>query len=393
MVGASPPVVTRYSQSGVEAVVLQRLDDWASIRKDWDSLHRRCDRASSVLDYDWLSTWWTAYNAKDNPSGLRIVTVWRDKILIGALPLYLSFERSSLISIRCLRFMSTGEAEFEETCADYLDILCESDEAATCATSAWGAVEQLEWDRLELLNMRRDSSLMSSRPESFRTKVFDRGVCPVAILSGGFNSYLERLSASRRQHFRRLLRAAKRTGLNLELATCETLDAAFEDLIRLHQARWEALGQPGVFSAPRFVGFHRQLIGILFPKGQVILARLRWNGESIAVLYGFRVGDRFEFYQSGISLNRDSQLESPGNIAHLLLMEQLEQSGVAEYDFLRGRSPYKDRLATTMNELVGIEAWRSSVRGVISRNAGSARDFARKVRYAFAPRDRHAPDR
>jgi CelD/BcsL family acetyltransferase involved in cellulose biosynthesis len=60
-------------------------------------------------------------------------------------------------------------------------------------------------------------------------------------------------------------------------------------------------------------------------------------------------------------------LRSPGNLAHLLLMRALTERGVTAYDFLRGSSSYKERLATRKNRLVGVRLWRPTPRATISR--------------------------
>jgi CelD/BcsL family acetyltransferase involved in cellulose biosynthesis len=82
----------------------------------------------------------------------------------------------------------------------------------------------------------------------------------------------------------------------------------------------------------------------------------------VAVLYGFVTTQKFDFYQSGVQRDATGPLRSPGNLAHLLLMRALTKRGVTAYDFLRGSSPYKQRLSTRQNQLVGVRIWRPSLR-------------------------------
>ena len=76
---------------------------------------------------------------------------------------------------------------------------------------------------------------------------------------------------------------------------------------------------------------------------------------------------------------QEMALRSPGNLAHLLLMKALVERGVTTYDFLRGASSYKERLATGENRLVGIRAWRNSPRVAAFRAAQLARKIGRKL--------------
>ena len=48
-------------------------------------------------------------------------------------------------------------------------------------------------------------------------------------------------------------------------------------------------------------------------------------------------------------------------------MRALIERGVTSYDFLRGSSSYKQRLATRENQLVGIRIWRPTLRAAVFR--------------------------
>jgi CelD/BcsL family acetyltransferase involved in cellulose biosynthesis len=186
------------------------------------------------------------------------------------------------------------------------------------------------------------------------------------------------------------LRDGERVGARFEIVTPRQLVSAFADLINLHQERWVREGRPGVFAAWRFIEFHRGLADAWLPSGRAILARLFLDSEPIAVLYGFVTGSKFDFYQSGIQIDPAGPLRSPGTLAHLLLMKALSERGVTTYDFLRGSSEYKKRLATGENQLATIELWRPTPRVATWRAAHSfARLTSAGVR--FVRRAGHPP--
>jgi CelD/BcsL family acetyltransferase involved in cellulose biosynthesis len=60
-------------------------------------------------------------------------------------------------------------------------------------------------------------------------------------------------------------------------------------------------------------------------------------------------------------------------------MRALSERGVLMYDFLRGDSFYKERLATDQNMLVKLQVWRPTVRATISRATQSASRTVDKV--------------
>ena len=190
----------------------------------------------------------------------------------------------------------------------------------------------------------------------------------MADLSGGFEAYLRRLSANARMHARQMLRAVESTGIRFEVASTPS-DAAqfFDQLVRLHQARWNSSGRPGCFSAHRFTEFHRTLAELWVPTGKAILARLARDGESLVMLYGFINGTKYDEYQSGwdpnVDLRAAGRVKSPGIAVHLALMRYLADRGIRGYDFLRGSSEYKRPVGQR-------HATRSSAFGWCARASG-----------------------
>ena len=353
--------------------LVRREADWDAIRHEWESLYAASPYASTPLDFAWLRLWWRVFAKPHETDTLQIVTIRRGVQLVGVLPLY---ERRE--GVRRLQFISTGEAEYEETCPDYLNLLCLPEEEGTCAAAVWDCLGRLDWDHLELVNLPEESPLFSrpTIPEHVRT--FPRDTCPIADLEGGFDASLARLSSNRRQQARRLLREGERARATLAIADAGDATSAFDDLVRLHQARWNVEGKPGVFAAQRFCSFHRQVIREWLPTGRAVLARLSVAGAPAAVIYGFINRSTFEFYQSGVQYEPQSSLRSPGNLAHLLLMQALAERGITAYDFLRGSAEYKRRLATRERRLVGMREWRPTLRYATRKSLSLA---ARITRY------------
>jgi CelD/BcsL family acetyltransferase involved in cellulose biosynthesis len=353
------------------------------LKSDWSGLFDASPRAATPLHFDWMRTWWRVYGPCDGGrgGGLRVVTVWRGPQLVGVLPLYQARTGGAGVGVRRLRFLSTGEAEDEETCPNNLDLLCRPGEEAACAAAVRGALATASWDHLDLTDLPETAPLLADGglTAGGRTRVVPRGECSVANLGGGFEAYLQRLSASNRRQARRLIRDAEKCGAVFEVAGEQQVEEFFDDLVRLHQERWVADGKPGCFAAPRFTEFHRTLAREWVPGGRAVLARLSVAGESAAVLYGFLSHAKFDLYVSGVRTAVPG-VRSPGILAFLTQMRAMAEQGVEWYDFLRGPAPYKDQLATDQNRLVSVEAWRPTLRAAASRFAGLARRALGRVR-------------
>ncbi len=350
--------------------VIEDVAAWDAIAADWDALHQASPTASTPLDFAWLRHWWDVYGPVYGHGGLRIITLWREARLVGAVPLYLDVGRGGWLGVRCLRFLSTGEEEFEEVCADYLDLLHLPGEDRACAQAAWRAIDAMAWDTLELLDLCEQAALLRWRnafPRHASLQLSSRGACPIARLGDGFEAYLASLSPKTRKHARQYLRDAERAGIVVELADAAAADRHFDDLVRVHQERWVAAGEPGCFAAPRFTEFHRGLVRRWTASGRVVLARFSYQGRTFAVLYGFVTGRKFDLYQFGVAPLDPGVLRSSGTAVNLLLMQELARRGIAHYDFLRGVSTYKKSLATEQRQLFCATCRRHTPRALLDR--------------------------
>lgn len=361
--------------------VIEDVAAWDAIREPWNHLHAESPTASTTLDFVWLRRWWQVYAPVYGAGGLRIITLWRDAQLVGALPLYIELRRSGPFVVRCLRLVSTGEAEYEETCPDYLNLLHLPGDERVCARAAWEAIAGLRWHTLELLDLPDDSPLLHEH-EALRTRirVTRRGACPQAFIGGGFDAYLAALSSKTRMRARQELRKAESAGAVFELATPANLDQTMDELIRLHQQRWTAEGKPGCFAAPRFTEFHRLLLRDWLAEGRALLGRLSHRDQASVVLYGFITGDKFDLYQLGVGSMDGTAVRSTGTVANLLLMEKLAGQGLARYDFLRGSSSFKLSLATEQRQLICLQASRPGLLVWFDRALRLTLRVLRKVR-------------
>jgi CelD/BcsL family acetyltransferase involved in cellulose biosynthesis len=366
------------SDESLATRIIENETAWDAIAAAWEELYLASPTAATPLAFAWLRRWWRIFGSVYG-TGLRIVTLWRGTRLVGALPLYLGRGHGGTLGARCLRLMSTGEAEYEETCPDYLNLLHLPGEEEACARAAWAAIDAVTWDVLELIDLPDDSPLLRWRDTGTRAVIHHRGVCPLADLHQGFDAYLAGLSSKTRMRARQELRKVERIGAVFELATAVDADAFFDDLIAVHQERWNADGQPGCFAAPRFTEFHRQLIHEWVGPGRAVLARLSHAGKPCAILYGFVTGQRFELYQLGVRAAEGAAIHSPGTAANLLLMARLAERGIGCYDFLRGESAFKKSLTTERRTLVRLDCSKPTVRTAVDQIAHLARRGGRKV--------------
>ena len=76
---------------------------------------------------------------------------------------------------------------------------------------------------------------------------------------------------------------------------------------------------------------------------------LELDGEPVASWYGWRLGDRYSFYNGGFDPSR-SKL-SPGMVLLARVLESAFEEGARTFDFLLGDESYKGRFADQTREV------------------------------------------
>jgi CelD/BcsL family acetyltransferase involved in cellulose biosynthesis len=180
----------------------------------------------------------------------------------------------------------------------------------------------------------------------------------------GSNDFRKKL-----RYYRRKLEQA---GVGFTVIDGEPIpDPVFDRLLELHSVRSENMGWDSSFDKGRR-RFHRALSdGASAGEGPVAVVASRGD-DVVGVLYAFRFGSTFAYYQTGWS--QDYVRESLGSVLVLEAMEYARSTGATLFDFLRGDDPYKRRFGAVEahDETWGLD------RGIGSLVVG-VRDRAAKV--------------
>lgn len=159
--------------------------------------------------------------------------------------------------------------------------------------------------------------------------------------------YLAGRSANTRQQIRRSVRSYERAGpIQVEEAgSAVSAHAMLDEMAALHQATWMARDQPGSFARPFFRRFHRALIAVAMPRGEVAMMRISADGAVIGILYNFVHRGRMSAYQGGFAYTVAEPKAKPGLTCHYRAIRSAIERGLDVYDFLAGEDRYKRSLA------------------------------------------------
>jgi CelD/BcsL family acetyltransferase involved in cellulose biosynthesis len=230
--------------------------------------------------------------------------------------------------------------------SDYLDALVQPG-AEPCATEAIRVFTDQsgsEWTTADLRDLDTQASLflLPWPGADSDTKLHEVGCPRLALPSRRLEDALATASKSLRRdldHAGRKLAGAGR--LEISSASPDAFTADYEELVRLHTARWQAAGEPGIFRADYHRRFFHAAFAGLARAGILRLFVVRLNGEPIAATCGFLHHGHYYHFIAGYDPGR-SHL-SLGSFAVYVALRAAVNEGAECFDFLRGKEAYKYR--------------------------------------------------
>jgi CelD/BcsL family acetyltransferase involved in cellulose biosynthesis len=335
-----------------DIAVLSALEDTREIGLLW----RRLASAGPVSYFNswpWIETWLgmlpsdtdVKFVVMSDASGPAIA------FFLGKSPL----TRYGVIKSNAYFLNETGHPEFDQLCIERNGVMMR--EGLNASLSDILAALPGEWDEFYVSGVPAESPLVKP-PAPYRTRVRRRSSSYCVELDKVRESedYLDLLSAMTRSQIRRSYRIYEdEFGPVTSELPKSWLEARafFEELVALHQQRWQKKDVPGAFSNKFFHDFHCALIDSRFNTGEVQIVRVRAGDTTIGVLYNFVHNGTVSFYQSGFNYSPDNRLK-PGLVAHTEAIRYNAAQGHAMYDLLSGDTRYKKSLATTSHDQVWV---------------------------------------
>ena len=335
------------TQTGTERVrtdVLCRAAEMTALEPQWQHLAAACSAATVFQTFEWNAAWWQHFGRLLGRR-LRLVT-FRDSqgTLIGLAPLMTSFWYATLL--RRVSFLGTGTS-------DYLDVLAAPGWEQEVAQSLYRHLESAGgWQIADFQQLRAGSLLRQYLPPA-GSRLHVRDVpgeaCPFLPLPQTWDALLQGLGKKTRANVGYYDRALQKV-YTVEIGPVTdpmALDGEMTRLFHLHGRRWNQRWLPGVFAGKRIQAFHRDVARRLLGQGWLRLFTLCLDGETQAVLYCFRYGNRLCYYQGGFepTLARLSL----GTVLTARAMQAAISEECQVFDFLRGDEPYKAKWTGSSN--------------------------------------------
>jgi CelD/BcsL family acetyltransferase involved in cellulose biosynthesis len=156
--------------------------------------------------------------------------------------------------------------------------------------------------------------------------------------------------------------------------TSAEAEGMLAELVELHQARWQSVGEPGAFASPAFRAFHLELVQRLVPACRAALVRVRAGQRIIGCTLLYFDQNRALVYQGGWS-STQMRGKSLGLINDFCCLRECLRRGFDAYDFMAGDSTHKRRLTTDQGQLAWATHQKSSWKHQTVERLRSAKRF------------------
>lgn len=317
------------------AELIGDLDQLRSYEEEWRRLAER--RGNAFVTPEWFWAWLEHYG--DTAAPAVIVTHDEDGQLLGLMPLAVAHSGRP----RALRFAGG-------TLADLLHPVClpEHDETVALATADALAAADMKWSLAVLDNVDVDArwwtALGAHAPFIGQTTLRDTALPAIELGDGGWDAYLAGKTRNFRDQARRYPRRLERDHRVSYRRTDDesALERDIRTLFDLHDARWRDRGG-STLTSPRARSFHLAFARAALGRGWLRLWILEVDGVPVAAWYGWRLGDRYAYYQAGFDPSWERK--SVGFILMVHTVRSAIEEGASRYELLLGDESYKGRFA------------------------------------------------
>lgn len=354
----------------------------AYLYHDWKDLAEKSNQLI-CMSPDWVSSWWEHFGQNKNRS-LYIITVHDNGKMVAIFPLYKGIttiggkvieQRLQLIGSGGNRNEQWGFSD-EYGISDFLDFIVDPDYKESVADLFISLLcdNELSNNRIILHQLRDDSYIKnfiypSLLDKKYPVKIDKSDICPYIDLNQSDNllSYVEQCKSNARRRFRQTFRAE---GINKEFIieeaqTLSEIEEMINNLMILHQKRWNEVGFPGAFYDQRFIEFFKEIALIAHQNKQLWLKQAVDSQGVCAVRMLLLYNGRYYDYMSGYDDNSPSARYRPGIALLLNLINDSFDKNVNIIELLRGDEGYKYDF--TQNEITN---WDITIPAQLQRKTG-----------------------
>lgn len=313
----------------------------------WQELEVRLANQRIMCSWDWTSTWLHRYGDQVPHA---VVVGWSGERAVAITLVCRGVEQwNGPFKNRTIHLGTAGEPDRDSVVVEYNHILSEDVWRDAFLTSIWHELQaDSTWDEFRLDGFEADEIACLTSLPGFECRIVPCFHTDFTRLRTD-EEILPKLSSQARRIIRRNDRLYPDATVVWSQTTAEALEM-FDEMVVLHQRRWNRAGKPGVYSSARFTAFHRELIERLAPRGLIRMIRVVQQHEVIGCNQILVDQGRGLVYQSGHSEHLG--VASPGLVVDWYTQLACREVGLKTFDFMGGDTYHKRRLSLHESSLV-----------------------------------------
>jgi CelD/BcsL family acetyltransferase involved in cellulose biosynthesis len=315
---------------------LRTPEELAAIAKPWDAMVRAMPRPSPFLLHGWIAPWRRHCGADEE---LEVVVARRGEELVGGLALTVR----SVAGVKVASFLGAHNSAL-------CDVVLAPGEDGDTARAIVEEAGRGAQSALDVFGLPADSRLQ--RALGSRMTAIPRVESPVMDAPEGWEAayHAKTTSKVRNQHKRRRKQLAALGEYEVSVArTRDELEAAMDDVFRLHVARWKGRPDGTELGTPGGQAFVREATLGLAAQEIPRIVFLRIGGEPVAFFYYMALEGTMYLYR--LAFDPEYSKYSPGLVNALDALEIACDEGLTRIEFLGGGERYKMQLADRVEPL------------------------------------------
>jgi CelD/BcsL family acetyltransferase involved in cellulose biosynthesis len=350
-------------------LTVRRLSDPTDLLADpasWDRLSAGIPFRQTA----WLKPWWEHFG--QDREAYCLVATDRDGCLRGILPMHRKPAGADFADHRPLRLFGSGAV-----CTDYMSLLYHAaDREAVARAFANFLLDHFDDGEDGWQGMDFDGIAISDRGFQIFLETLQSGGASVHLEST-LHSWRKRKTTSweadLRERGKTQRRKMRRWGERFDALRMtrkvarsdDEVHRSLQQLIEMHQRRWNSVNQPGSFATQTFRSFIHDVANGFRQSGRLHLPTLHLGDHTIsAELHFLTANNELLCYSSGYDI--DFAHHEPGRLLLVQTIRDLYRNDWQGIDFLRGEETYKQRFGGRPEQLLRVRVfsprWSSQLR-------------------------------
>ncbi len=331
----------------VEEITL--IQDLEKIKAAWESLLKSSEQNNLFLTYEWISIWLKHF-WNNKPISFAIISNGPEPV--GLAPFLVDEQE------KCYRFPVNDYSHRP-------DFIIKSDykEAITTVLNTIKVARHKYSFYLHEVSV--DSPFINSIESISESAklvpvIKESSNAPFLTINGDYESFFKSKSKHfQREQLRKLNKIKKEGNVRLErISSPSQIEKAIVDILKIERNSWKEKQGTSFTADPKLALFYSDIARYTAQKGWYRSYILYLNSNPIAHLFGIAYQNKYYALKTSYDLNYRNL--SPGVVLFQLVLQDVFEAKISEFDFLGVESRWKNELASGLRKHVDVYLYSRS---------------------------------